>query len=77
MYPQFILKLFIKCVDDTLAVFDTQANALRFLKYLNSVHHDIKFTMECGEDDKLAFLDLLIMKSNDNIELKFYRKPTH
>ena len=33
--------------------------------------------MECEEDEKLAFLDLLIMKSNDSIELTIYRKPTH
>ena len=64
-------------MDDTLAVFDTRANALLFLKYLNSLHPNIKFTMECEEDEKLAFLDLLIMKSNDNIELTIYRKPTH
>ena len=72
-----ILKLFVRYVDDTLAVFDTRANALLFLKYLNSLHSNIKFTMECEEDEKLAFLDLLIMKSNDNIELTIYRKPTH
>ena len=77
MYPQFILKLFVRYVDDTLAVFDTRANALLFLKYLNNLHPNIKFTMECEEDEKLAFLDLLIMKSNDNIVLTIYRKPTH
>ena len=79
MYPQFILKLFVRYVNDTLAIFDTRVkfNALLFLKYLNSLHPNIKFTMECEEDDKLAFLDLLIMKSNDSIELTIYRKPTH
>ena len=41
MYPQFILKLFVRYVDDTLAVFDTRANALLFLKYLNSLHPNI------------------------------------
>ena len=77
MYPQFILKLFVRYVDDTSAVFDTLANALLFLKYLNSLHPSTKFTMECEEDEKLAFLELLIMKSNDNIELTIYRRPTH
>ena len=33
--------------------------------------------MECEEDEKLAFLDLLIIKSNGNVELTVYRKPTH
>ena len=71
------LKLFVRYVDDTLAVFDNKDNALLFLKYLNSFHPSIKFTMECEEDDKLAFLDLLIIKSKGNVELTVYRKPTH
>ena len=77
LHPQIHLKLFVRYVDDTLAVFDNKDNALLFLKYLNSLHPSIKFTMECEEDEKLAFLDLLIIKSNGNVELTVYRKPTH
>ena len=64
-------------MDDTLAVFDNKENALLFLKYLNGLRPSIKFTMKCEEDDKLAFLDLLIIKSKGNVELTIYRKPTH
>ena len=77
LHPQIHLKLFVRYVDDTLAVFDNKDNTLLFLKYLNSLHPSIKFTMECDEDEKLAFLDLLIIKSNGNVELTVYRKPTH
>ena len=58
LHPQIHLKLFVRYVDDTLAVFDNKDNALLFLKYLNSLHPSIKFTMECEEDKKLAFLGL-------------------
>ena len=76
MISQIHLKLFVRYVDDTLAVFGNKDNALLFRKYLNSLHPSIKFTMECKEDEKLAFLDLLIIKSNGNVELTVYRKPT-
>ena len=77
LHLQIYLKLFVRYVDDTLAVFDNKDNALLFLKYLNSLHPSIKFTMECEEDKKSAFLDLLIIKSNGNVELTVYRKLTH
>ena len=35
-FPQFNLKLFIRYVDDTLAVFDSRQDALDFLNYLNT-----------------------------------------
>ena len=81
LHLQIHLKLFVRFVDDILAVFDNKDYALLFLKYLNSLHPSIKFTMdlelECEKDEKLAFLDLLIIKSNGNVKLTFYRKPTH
>jgi len=44
---------------------------------LNSVHDNITFTkeLECG--DSLAFLDVLIEKSQTGIQTTTYRKPTH
>ena len=46
LHPQIHLKLFVRYVDDTLAVFDNKDNALLFLKYLNSlqyqVHHGVR-----------------------------------
>ena len=54
-FPQFNLKLSIRYVDDTLAVFGSRQDALDFLKYLNSLHHNIEFTIECEENNRLFF----------------------
>ena len=72
------LKFFIRYVDDTLACFETRAEAERFLTFLNSLHACIKFTMdhEC-EFGKIAFLDLWIMKGENGLDITVYRKPTH
>ena len=54
-FPQFNLKLFIRYVDDTLAVFDSRQDALDFLKYLNSLHHNIEFTMNVKKTTDYLF----------------------
>ena len=66
-------------VDDTLAVFKNRNDALRFLKYLNSLHKNLEFTIEHKCDDNIPFLDLLIIRNRDNhiIDLAVNRKPTH
>ena len=48
-----------------------------FFNTLNSVHNDITFTkeLECG--DSLAFLDVLIEKTQAGIQTTTYRKPIH
>ena len=30
-------------------------------KYLNSLHHNIEFTIECEENNRLSFLDLQLI----------------
>lgn len=78
-FEQFNLRLFVRYVDDTLAVFNNRSDALRFLDYLNSLHENLEFTMEQECDDKIPFLDLLIIRNRDTncIDLTVYRKPTH
>ena len=78
-FPQFDLKLFIRYVDDTLAVFDSRKDALDFLDYLNSLHHSIEFTIECEENNIISFLDLQLIKNRDSgmLDITVYRKPTH
>ena len=48
-----------------------------FLNKLNDLG-SIKFTYEMESDDKLLFLDVLIIrKDNGEVKLHMYRKPTH
>ena len=49
-----------------------------FFAYINSIEASIKFTIECAKDDKLQFLDILIMKKKDGIlATKINRKETY
>ena len=80
-FSTFFLRVFIRYVDDTLAVFENEEDADRFLNYLNSLHPNIKFTCDKEVSDKLPLLDLLLIKDSDsnveNISVTVYRKPTH
>jgi len=63
---------------DDIFVAVKDMNALDiFFNTLNSVPNNITFTkeLECG--DSLAFLDVLIEKSQTGIQTTTYRKPTH
>ncbi|KAJ0169565.1 hypothetical protein K1T71_014750 [Dendrolimus kikuchii] len=49
-----------------------------FLDHLNSISSNIKFTMKLEANNKLAFLDVLILRNPDNtLGHTVYRKPTH
>ena len=80
-FVSFNLKVFVRYVDDTLAVFDSEEEADKFLEYLNGLHSSIKFTCDKEAFEKLPLLDLLLIKdpysSDDNISITVYRKPTH
>ena len=78
-FEPFSIKLFIRYVDDTLVVFNNPGDADRFISYLNSLHPNMRFTMEHEVLDRLAFLDLLLIKDHNNnkLEITVYRKPTH
>ncbi len=61
--PEFKPVIYNRYVDDTLASFDNVTQAHSFLQYINSVHPNIKFTMELESlTIKLAFLIFLLQK---------------
>ena len=64
-------------MDDTFMVFENEDQANKFLSYLNSKHPKIKFTLETENEKKLPFLDLLVDKSNMELNISIYRKPTN
>ena len=77
----YTARLFIRYVDDILACFNTQKEADEFASFLNSLHPNIKFTIEYECDfGRIPFLDLFIMKDytgGDKLLITVYRKPTH
>lgn len=63
-------------VDDTFILFRNEEENNRFFQYINKQHKNIKFTCEMEVDNKLAFLDVCINKSNNKLKTGVYRKPT-
>jgi Reverse transcriptase (RNA-dependent DNA polymerase) len=63
-------------VDDIFLIFQNETDISPFLNYMNSLHSNVKFTMEKEQDKKLSFLDLLIERKNGRYETEIYRKKT-
>jgi hypothetical protein len=75
--PNDIKPIFYKrYVDDTFAIFENKTKVLPFLNFINNLHPNIQFTFEEENDNKLAFLDLLIHHTNNAFYTSVFRKPT-
>ena len=69
-------KFFCRYVDDCFATFTNTSSIEIFLRNLNSVHSQIQFTKEVESHNSLAFLDVLIEKTDKGIKTSTYHKPT-
>ena len=70
-------KLWKRFVDDTFVIMQTN-KVNRFFDHLNNVDPNINFTIEPEQDDQLAFLDVLVMQTQDGkLATKIHRKTTH
>ena len=63
-------------VDDTIT-FIKPSSIDYALSVLNSFHKNIKFSFEDEKDNKLSFLDVLIIRNGGSIETTVYKKFTH
>ena len=69
-------RIWLRKVDDTFVVTKQQPQEL--LNELNSIHQNIKFTLEEPKDNKLAFLDCEIQRNSENkLDIRVCKKPTH
>ena len=68
---------FCRYVDDCFATFTEPTSIDIFFNNLNSIHKQIQFTKEIESNNSLAFLDVLIEKSDCGINSSTYHKPTH
>ena len=63
-------------VDDTITYM--KSSSINYvLPVLNFFHKNIKFTFEEEKDNKISFLDVLILRNCNSIETRVYRKFTH
>ena len=66
--------ILVRCEPSNL--FNSEQDADEFFKFLNSQHSNIKITFGKQKDDKLAFLDVLISKTDQNFCTSVYCKMT-
>ena len=75
--PSDVILFWLRKADDTLvAIHNDHIHPLH--NYLNSIHPDIKWTIEVEQDRKIAMLDVTIIHNpNGSLSFDVYRKPTH
>ena len=69
-------KVYFRHVDDIFAIFNNEADSMKFLDRLNSQHKNLQFTME-KSTNTLPFLDMELKIHNNNLQSWIWRKPTH
>ena len=69
-------QLYKRNADDTLDIFENEAECNEFFNILNSFNPALKFTSEKEESESLAFLDVMIQKSDNKFITSVYRKPS-
>ena len=61
-------------IDDTFILFRHEYHADSFLDFTNSFHSNIHFTIEKEQNSQLAFLDILVSKTNFGFSTAIFRK---
>jgi hypothetical protein len=63
-------------VDDVFAIVNNKESAEECLKFLNTMHINIKFTIEHENENKLAFLDTCVKRDGHRYYTTLYHKKT-
>lgn len=75
-FSNYIKANFKRYLDDCFLIWDgTFGNEKWFLELLNSLNHNIQFTMEASTES-IPFLDVLVINRDGNIHTDIYHKPT-
>ena len=75
--PSFKPSFYKRYVDDTIVGFQNISQAHQFLKYINSSHANIKFTMDIEKENTMNFLDVSIHRSGTSFSTNVFRKASH
>ncbi|XP_065583868.1 uncharacterized protein LOC136042864 [Artemia franciscana] len=64
-------------MDDVISLWNYGEAELRgFLDHLNTYDRNLQFTLEVEVENKLPFLDVLIIRNANELDFTIYRKPT-
>ena len=69
-------KVWERFVDDVYSILK-RTHLENFFHHINNLHQNTRFTMEEESNGKLAFLDTLLKRNNEEISVLVYTKPTH
>ena len=68
--------LYKRYVDDTFLLFKNHSHIELFCNYLNTRHPALKFTFEVEKNKTLNFLDINIIRNNNEFATSVFRKKT-
>ena len=77
LYEGHLPTVFLRYVDDCLALFTSHEDALKFLDFLNSQHSSLQFTVEFEVDKTIDFLDTRIKHDKEIVEVEWSFKSTN
>ena len=69
--------LWLRYVHDTFTAVHKADEIDTFHEHLNRQNADIQFTREVEENGKIPFLDCLVSRHDNKLQVNYYRKPTH
>ena len=76
--PKFKIKTWIRYVDDVFVVVEgPNEHIMHIMDSTNSLHKNIKFTLELEKNNSLSFLDVHIQKVDNKFLTSVYRKNTN
>ena len=58
--------LYLRYVNDTICLFNSESDADNFDAFLNKQHPNIEITLEKQQNDQISILDILIKKNGEN-----------
>ena len=68
--------IYRRYVDDIFVLFSSEEHLQLFVDYMNKQHRCINFTLEIEKNNTFSFLDINIIRQNNQLKTSVYRKPT-
>jgi hypothetical protein len=69
---------YLRYVDDILVIYDERiTNINTITNSFDDMHPNLQFTYETEQNNKINYLDITIIRQNDQVDIVVYRKPTY